>query len=243
MSLEKTLRDLARDAYAAYRQKSTAARKQAAEVILNQDEAPATALLIAVRHVLGPGALAWEPESLWLELGDISYSNRDEISAAIALTMTPSFYWDYRVFGATVQALNHMPVVADQIPHFDAYTTPWAVYEAELIFALGDDGDTTPHFDDEPAAYVATLLHDAGFVHCPPLLSFASDLLTKQLTAEGKELATKVKQAWAELPKEGLEDHVFEDTSLGAQLQNLASSHVYLVNRAAALRTALDTLK
>lgn len=167
-------------AYKAYKAAAKKTKAAAAHKALENSATPATTVLIAAIHLLGPieEFKTWEPETLWLTLGDVAIINRDKLLAAIALDVTPSFYWDYRVMGNTVLAFNNIAVGVRNIPAPTPEQLAWGVWEAELIYALTETGDVeAPELDDEPAAYTAALLHDAGFAKAPEFLFFAEEKL------------------------------------------------------------------
>jgi hypothetical protein len=68
---------------------------ESARVVLRSDASAAIALLVAARQILGNHD-EWEPESIWLSLGqsgvDLSAVNRAKLQAALALVLVPSFY-------------------------------------------------------------------------------------------------------------------------------------------------------
>lgn len=242
MTLSELQRVLVRDAYAAYFRTPTAKQRQAAKEVMKDCEAPATAVLIAARHLLGPTFLSYEPETLWLELEDPCPANRDKLMAAIALAMTPSFYWDYRVFGATTHALNNELVSPETVPHCTPAQMAWAVFEAELLYALTDGESSSPEFDDCVTAYIATFLSEEGLVIPPSGLSFCSDVLKQRLSGEALKLHDETLKAWDALPKDKLDVSAFKDNALGAQLHKLTDVWIYVTSRAKSLRAGLATL-
>ena len=241
MTLSELQRTVVKEAYAAYFRTPTNAQKQRAKEVLQDPEAPATAVLVAAKHLLGPTFVVYEPETLWLEL-DPCHSNRDKLMAAIALAMTPSFYWDYRVFGATVHAFTNEMVVPDAVPKCDAGQMAWASFEAELLFAITDGESTRPEYDEAIEAYVAVSLFDEGFVTIPSGLGFAAAELTAKVSPDALNLKKETEAAWAALPKEKLEQKTFENNALGAQLSKLATSWVYVAEKTKLLRDTLATL-
>ena len=241
MTLSDLQRLVVKEAYAAYFKEPTQAQKQNAKEVLQDCDAPATAVFVAARHLLGPTFIAYEPETLWLEL-DPCLANRDKLMAAIALAMTPSFYWDYRVFGATTHALNNEMVVPEAVPHCSPSQMAWAAFEAELLFALSDGESTRPEFDPSVEAYVAVCLFDAGMATTPPGLSFAAEELERKVSADSLNLKKETEDAWAALPKDALENKKFENNPLGTQLQRLAAAWVYVEAKTKVLRAELGKL-
>jgi hypothetical protein len=241
MTLSELQRTLVKEAYAAYFRQPTNAQKAYAKEVMKDCAAPATAVLIAARHLLGPTFLSYEPETLWLELDPCS-NNRDKLMAGIALAMTPSFYWDYRVFGATTHALNDEMVSPEEVPMCSPEQMAWAAFEAELLFALTDGESTRPEYDPTVEAYVAMSLFYEGLVIPPAGLGFAAAELTAKVVPDALNLQKETETAWAALPKESLEQKKFEDSALGAQLMKLATSWCYVAAKAKDLRERLLTL-
>jgi hypothetical protein len=241
MTLSDMQRSLVKEAYAAFFRDPTSAQRQRAKEVLLDPEAPATAVFISARHLLGPTFISYEPDTLWQEL-ELADANRDKLMAAIALAMTPSFYWDYRVFGATVHALSNDPVRPEEVPHCDAGPMAWAAFEAELLFALSDGESTRPEFDEPVEAYIAVALFDEGFVLPPSGLQFAAAELKAKLPKDSALLLGETEKAWADLPKEKLEQKKFEATPLGAQLDKLATSWIYVAEKTKRLRSELEKL-
>jgi len=242
MDLDWLVRDVVGKAVAAYQRPSTPDLRAAAERLLADPKTPALAVFLAANRLLGPEFVHFEPETLWLEL-DPPPMNRDKLLASIALAIRPSFYWDYRVFANTVLALNNRAAQPDDVPRCEAQEIAWAVYEAEILFALTDNTGARPFFDDGPVVYTATTLFDEGFIHCPDSLSFCEEYFKKLLCHDDEcdySLHDQVKASWRTFPKDGLENHKFDETALGVQLARQAEVHLYLVNRANDLITCLS---
>jgi hypothetical protein len=233
MSLSDKLKDAVRLAVREY------SRKSGRDVSLTDTTIPATVLFIDLHRRLGAEWPSWEPETLWLTLPEVTPVNRDKILAAASLASNPAFYWDWRVAGNTALAFANVPGFPEHPPEPTPEQLAWAVFEAELIFALSDDEDVTPSFDDEVAGYVAAVLHHNGWVQAPDILAFCQEHLTGLLNADAKELAAKVKTAWEAHPRTDLEQSKFEDTALGVQLSRQANVLRYLEQRADQLRNAL----
>jgi len=240
-----TLSDLQRlvvkEAYAAFFKRPNETQKQSARAVLQDPEAAATSVLIAAQHLLGPTFLTYEPETLWIEL-DICPINKDKLMAGIALAMTPSFYWDYRVFGATTHALNNEMVTPEAVPHCSPAQMAWAAFEAELLFALTDGESTRPQYDDPVAAYVAVNLFEEGRITPPVGLGFSAEELTSKVSPDSLNLKKETEDAWAALPKDALEKKKFENTPQGTQLQHLAATWVYVEAKTKVLRAELGKL-
>ena len=241
MTLSDLQRLAVKEAYVAFLKPPTGAQKQSAKTLLQDPEATATAVLIAAQHLLGPTFLTYEPETLWMEL-DIASANKDKLMAGIALSMNPSFYWDYRVFGATTHALTNEMVTPERVPVCDPGQMAWAAFEAELLFALTDAESTKPDYDPCVAAYVAVSLFDEGLVTTPVGLGFAAEELKTKLAPEHAILRKEVEDAWAALPKDALESKKFENNPLGTQLQRLAAAWIYVEAKTKVLRQTLAKL-
>ena len=239
-SLSDTQRLAVREAYVAYTHASTGEQRRYAKALMQDPKATATALLIAARHLLGPEMLAYEPDTLWREL-DPCPINRDKLSAALALAMTPSFYWDYRVFGYTAHALNNEAVQSETVPRCTSEQMAWAAFEAELLFAMTDDTSTRPEFDSAVEAYTAAILWDDGFVVPPVGLGFCAQELEVR-TSAAAELKSKTVAAWSALPKDKIDASKFTDDALGAQLSKLSTAWIYVTDQTKMLRQQLAQL-
>lgn len=239
VALSDIQRTVVREVYAAFFKPPTLAQKAWAKKVMLDPEAPATVVFIAARYLLGEGFTAYEPDTLWREL-DPCLINRDKLMAAIALALTPSFYWDYRVFGATTHALNHERAAPEDVPHCTPAQMAWAAFEAELLFALSDGDSTRPDFDPCVEAYVGVSLFDEGFVHAPVGLGFAADELKNLVKRDSLPFAEEVTRAWAALPKDNIPEK-FENTALGVQLFRLTSVWQYVLAQTQHLRRALPT--
>jgi hypothetical protein len=241
LNLSELQRTLVKEAYASYFHTPTNAQKAFAKEVMQDCGAPATAVLIAAKHLLGPTFISYEPETLWLEL-DPCHSNRDKLMAAIALSMTPSFYWDYRVFGATVHAFNDEMVSPEEVPRCTPEQMAWGAFEAELVYAMTDGESSLPEFDDCVNAYITTILLDNGFVVPPSGLVCCEDEFAARLNGEAARLREATIKAWAELPKEKVEQKKFDDDALGAQLEKLADCWHYVTEKTKQLRSYLAKL-
>lgn len=238
MTLSELQRTVVKEAYAAYFKEPSAQQKVHAKEVMQDPTAPATTVLIAARYLLGPTFLSYEPETIWLEL-DPCNANRDKVMAGIALAMTPSFYWDYRVFAGTVHALNNEAVVPEAVSCCGPEQMAWAVFEAELMFALTDGESTSPVYDPSVEAYIASCLFEEGYVMAPVGLGFAGEELKTLLRSNAPLLQKETEAAWAALPKEKLEQKTFEDSPLGAQLEKLAAAWTYVAEKTHRLQSEL----
>jgi hypothetical protein len=232
----KAVQALVRAASAAYDRKTTEDLKRISKEIIADPAAPALALMIAARHILGEGFTIWEPETLWREL-DPPMLNKGKLAAAIALDIMPSFYWDYRVFASTIIVLNDGIAILDQIPQPTPLEMTWGVFDAEVIFALTTKEAVTPEFDDEPSAFAAMQLYEAGWVYPPANMLFCEENLLKLLSDEAHQLHDDVKRQ-VEAHKEDITSVKAEDV----QLARLADSQLYVVNRTNAVADYLKKL-
>lgn len=237
-SLSDAQRMLVKEAYAAYLMTPTASSKKKAEKILADCTSSATAVMVATRHLLGPTFTAYEPESIWLQT-DMCAINKDKLMAGVALDVMPSFYWDYRVFGATTHALNDEAVNPDYVPLCSSEQMAWSVFEAELLFALNDGEGTRPDYDQAVQNYMAACLFDEGFIVPPVGLNDTADELELMVSPEANALRQKISEAWAKLPKDNLSSVKFEDNALGAQLTRLADCWRYVTARTDMVRQQL----
>lgn len=198
--------------------------------MLRNEATCAVACDLAAKQLLGDYS-AWEPESIWMELGnqgvELPDLNKSKILAALTLKFMPSFYWDGIVLEHTAMAFNDILSNPNILHEATPGQLSWATYEAEMIRT--NYGESVPDFQHEPVAYTAVVLHRAGFVVAPEPLEFAQELLDKiNLSSDNKEAITK---AWKALDKETLKDHAFPETAVGVQLARLATVHIYLEDR------------
>lgn len=213
------------------------------EILLNED-ATATAIFEATRRLLGPQFLAWEPESIWLELLDqgidMDSVNRDKLMAVSTLIQTGGFYWDAAAFENTAMAFNDLPIAPDAVQEASPAQLSWAVFEADLICKREhlEKGE----FDYEPARYAAVSMHRAGHILAPELLSFAQDELDK-INWGNRDMKNNIQQSWEQLDKSKLAETKLSETPLGAQTGFLIACHLYVEERARQLKRELDSLK
>lgn len=215
-----------------------------AKAALESENTPAGVLLIAARNILGPGMAAWEPDTIRIELEEneglkIPAVNFDKLLAATTLTEVPAFYMEVLTFQNTVLAFNHQPVDAEVVQEASPEQIAWAVFEAELI--RHENQLFEPEFDYEPCIYTAQVLHRAGMVLAPALLSFAQDCLDGLNTKDHVGLG-EVRSAWEALPKESLASRTFTESPLDVQLAKLASVEVYVSENADGYTRAMGAL-
>ncbi len=219
--------------------RSTRLSMQSSREILVDDAAPATFVLMAIES-LYRNSLAWEPESVWLELADdgidLSEENRNKFLAAATLLRTPSFFWDANIFEDTCLAFNSAPVIVDVIQEASPGQLAWGVFEAHLISQirepeLAGEGDAGFQFDFEPCKYTAVILHQLGFVLAPELLEFSQKDLDA-LNKDSVDLKSQVKDRWTTLQSAHLTDLQLQETPLDVQIANLAAVDLYVQEQA-----------
>lgn len=227
--------------YGSGEQRKTKQSLTKAKAILKNDESTATGVFIALQHVFGNNKfLAWEPESIWLELddngiNDFPQENRDKVLATITLLMGDAFRWDALVFEKTMLAFNDIPIAPDAIQEASPGEIAWGAFEAEFLSQYaGHDGD----YDYEPTRYTGASMYRAGFILAPELLVFAQEELDK-FNSNQQELQQVVSDLWNATDKEELEDIDLSETPADVQIGRLASLYIYVGNRAAQLRKEL----
>lgn len=212
---------------------------------LQNSQISAMALYLGVKRVLGPTFMAWEPETVWLELLDHKIDlppvNRDKLMAVVTLLQTGAFYWDAAVFENTTMAFDHQWSAPEILQEASPAQMVWAVLEANAI--RDREGDAEGDFDYEPARYAAVSLHRAGFLLAPDMLEFAQEELDR-LNQNGAhaELRDRVKERWKGLDKNTLGDLELKETPEDVQIGYLASVHTYVAHRAEKLKEELDAV-
>src|SRR6266542_3699820 len=108
--------------------KQAAVDPGAARRLLTTPTTSALALLAAAQSLLGE-FIAWEPETLWLELErrglEVPVPNRAKLQAALALVLVPSFYWDAVVFEKTALAFDHIVPNPDALEEASSAPLAW----------------------------------------------------------------------------------------------------------------------
>lgn len=227
-----------------YNQAGTSAWLGHNNELLRDESTPAGVLILALKNVLGPGVMVWEPDTIWMELerktGDVPLVNRDKIMAAITLSEMPAFYWEVNTFRNTVMCFNDTRTNIDIVQEATPGELAWAVYEAELI--LQEAQQWEPEFDYEPRIYTAEVLHRHGFVVPPEILSFAKDELSARNVPDVDRLSKTVQEKWAKLDKSDLRNHPFKETPVDVQLAKLAAVNVYMEDRVENYKKKLSKL-
>jgi hypothetical protein len=212
------------------------------EILLKED-ATATAIFEAAKRLLGPSFIAWEPESIWLELDDHNVNmdvvNRDKLLAATTLIQTGGFYWDAAAFENISLAFNDLPVMVDAIQEATPAQLSWAVLETKLLLhrQLQEPGE----FDYEPAKYAAVSMYRTGFVLVPELLEFAQDELDK-LNHGNTDLKERIRKRWDSLDKSKLRELKLAETPTDVQIGYLAAVHLYVEGMGKQLKKELSSL-
>jgi hypothetical protein len=213
----------------------------AAKSLLEDAGVPAVALIRAAHEALGD-FLAWEPESIWLELHrqglDLPEENRARIMAAMTLRLIPAFYWDAIVFEKTALALDGVTPHADILEEASPARLAWATLEAAWI--IRDAHEANWEFQHEPRAYAGVILARAGFVFAPEQLAFAQARLDREL--RDTELRDKVEARWRRVSKEHLEQLTLGETPEDVQIARLAAVETHVRERRAAAEAALARL-
>lgn len=200
--------------------------------LLRDPSASAVALMAAAKTQLGD-FLAWEPESIWLELEhqgvDLPVENRAKIMAGVALRLMPTFYWDGIVFEKTALAFDGVAPNPDILEEASPARLAWAVVEAAWIIRAAKDA--TWEWGHEPRAYAGVVLARAGFVLAPEQLSFAQNALDRERPST--HLFDEVKQRWAGVDKTGLEKLTLHETPVDVQIARLAAVELHVRDRRA----------
>jgi hypothetical protein len=201
-----------------------------AKGVLRDPATSAVALMKAAHVVLGD-FLAWEPESIWLELErqdvDLSVENRAKLGAAVALRLVPSFYWDAIVFEKTAMAFDSSPPNPDILEEASPARLAWAVVEAAMI--IRDAREAVWEFGHEPRAYAGVVLARAGYVLAPEQLSFAQTALDRE--RHHTHLLDEVKTRWSGVDKSNLEALHLEETPVDVQIARLAVVELHVRTR------------
>lgn len=209
---------------------------------VNNPEASATALFLEAKKTLGPQFIAWEPETIYLEIHnktglDPDALTRDKIQACITLLSTPYFFTDAAVFENTVTAFNHYVSDPRILHEASPAQMAWAVTEAEFFLSIHDM--VLPSFDYEPAGYAAVVLFRDGYIVAPRQLQFAQELLDKHLNPDAKKLQKVIRDGWEKLSGTPLSAATFDTTPVGIALARLASVELYVQERTKQLHEEL----
>lgn len=217
--------------------------KKRAKTILADEDATATAVFLAVHQLIGNEFLAWEPESIWLELqdkdADPSLENRDKLMAVMTIMLGDAFHWDALVFENTVESFNNIPSAPDAIQEASPGEIAWGVFEAEL---LAQHAGYTGKYDYEPARYTALSMYRDGMAVAPELLTFAQEELDGFNNNEATDLKASTMSRWNETDKTKLESLELKESPGDIQMARLAAIHLYVGKRAQRLQNEIGKL-
>lgn len=201
----------------------------------------AVALCQAADTLLGD-PIAWEPESIWIELERqevvVPTETRDRLMAAIALRLVPAFYWDAIVLANTAVAFDGRLVHVEILEEAPPSTLAWAMIEAAWVRHRYNLEALKP--EHEPIAYVAVILDRAGFVLAPEQLAFAQDALDARRSKSA--LLDNVRQRWSGIDKNRLTDLPLQETSVDIQIARLAAVELHVRARRTAAEAELARL-
>jgi len=213
----------------------------AVKSLLEDVGTPAIALVRATTAAVGE-FLAWEPESIWLELHrqglDLPEENRAKLMAAQTLRLVPAFYWDAVVFEKTALAFDGVMPAPEILEEASPARLAWAVVEAGWI--IHDFREARWEFQYEPRAYAAVVLNRAGFVLAPEPLSFAQTHLDR--ARHHDHLLEEVRTRWARVSKDHLTQLTLGESPEDVQIARLAAVELYVRERRAAAERALARL-
>lgn len=205
----------------------------AAKRALRDPDTCASACLVAMDELLGPVWMAWEPETLWVELKHMHVSipdpNREQVMAARSVVTTGRFYFDMHAFEKTCMTFNNEEGNYDALDAAPVAFLSWALTEADMVHRKYHSGDTLT-LDREPACYVAVQLFREGFVIPPSNFTWLQDQLDAYLPGDSKskKLQDEVRKAWAAAPRgDTLLNAAFPETPAGVQLARLAAVQVH----------------
>lgn len=143
----------------------------------------AIALAAMVEKKLGPMAVGYDPAML-LEAGFTPAEVTRLMGAYLVLyEVAPFVHW--HVFEKIACALNERDVLFDVTQDLSPAEVAWACDAMRYI------DEATP-WSHEVAAYVAGILHQAGFVVTPTPLAFAGPVLERLASDEGHAVAARV---------------------------------------------------
>lgn len=212
-----------------------------AQGLLRDPKTSAIALFEAAHRLLGD-FLAWEPESIWMELShqgiDVPVENRAKLMAALTLRLIPAFYWDAIVFEKTAVALDGSQPHPDILEEASPAQLAWAVIEAEWF--LRRTKESAWEFQHEPRAYTGVVLARAGFAVTPDALSFAQLALDRERPNDG--LRDEAAKRWAKVSRDHLQQLALGETCIDVQIARLAAVELHVRNRRTAAERELAAL-
>lgn len=210
--------------------------------MLEDPDASAVALMRALKVALGD-FLAWEPESIWLDLeragAQVPAPGRARVMAALALRLVPSFYWDAIVFEKTAVALAGALPSPGILEEAHPAWLAWAVLEARWL--LQDAGEPTWEFQHEPKAYAGVVLARAGFALAPDQLEFAQGALDRA-RGHGPPDAS-IKRRWESVRAGDLSRLSLAETQDDVHVARLAAIELHVRDRKARMERDVARLR
>jgi hypothetical protein len=174
---------------------------------------------------------------------DVPQPNYDRLWAAMTLVSSTAFFWDARVFSATVRAFAGEDVEPENIEPIPPVYLGWGVQEAEEIMKAHlerGEGWTGEFLDGEPLEMTVASLFDAGFVVAPRGVEWAQPYLDEAIGPS--TLRPLVEKRWNNLDKDKLADTEFKEDAVGVQLARLAGCWLYYEERERSLHKQLGEL-
>jgi hypothetical protein len=203
--------------------------KDAAKVILKDNDSCAYACMRAADILLSDAWFVWEPETIWLDLHergvDVPVGNRDQMMAGRNIVTTGRVTYDALVFDKTCIAMNNEFANFEALDDSPVEYIAWGSEEIYRIY-LHYTGNNF-EYDREPVAFTGVQLYRQGFVVAPDNLMWAQPDLETHYVEFPTELKKRVMLAWSSISKEDLRDHPYPETPLGVQLAKLAAAQIH----------------
>jgi hypothetical protein len=211
-----------------------------AKDVLKDPQLLSSVALVAVKRLLGPTVVGWEPDTIRIELKRREVEPTDELMAKImsSITVATTNTWttDHDVLFAFAVACCGVPASAEVLHHPTPEQLCWAMHEIHAITGheITDDEGFDPDAID-PA--IAAVLHDEGFVYAPEELAFAQDALDHMTApAHATELKRRVIAAckvMSEWPSELLRRHLDKlgESAADIQLRRLGDCKLFVAER------------
>lgn len=222
------------------------------KAVLEGSDATALASFYATTNLFGDRWMAWEPETIRMELDDLNIDirkeNFDELMAVVTLCTSTAFFYEVNTFENVCVALNAHSPQFDALHELCPAQVAWGVKQAnEIVDAISDheipeELSTEERFDYEPVGYTVAACQHAGLITVPDSLSFARDRL-ENVTCADKKLVSKVKKAWSELDHSRLKEHAYGEDPVGVQLALMATIPMYLEEQWETTQQQIQLLK
>lgn len=185
--------------------------------ILQDPQVPPSVVWAVVEKLMGKEALAYEPDTLRIELtrrGASWDAIAPKVLGAQTIQVTRVWVWDHDALFAFALACDGLHADPELVHHPEIAAVAWAVDEiAELVGSpMTDERGFDPDTID-PA--IAVLLHDEGWVVAPEPLCFVQEDLDR-LNHHQTPLRDQVQAAWL------LPDPPVDETPRGVQLARLS---------------------